>query len=454
MAERVPKSRITRGGKIGRLAAEQAVRGAGTRLSMIGRSNHAKEILAERSTLQAAEQMVTVLGSMKGAAMKLGQMLSVLDVDLIPEDHRERFREKLAVLRDQAPKQPFPVMRKVVETELGPLRHTFADFDESPIAAASIGQVYRATLRDGRDVAVKVQYPGIEDAIRADMRNLALFAKFWRKTIPTLGATAVLEEIATNFESELDYPREAQTQHHVAQQFRGHPFIVVPDSVPEATSRRVLVTEYLDGESFGHMRTLGDDERNRIGELIYRFYIGNLFEHNEFCGDPHPGNILLAPDGRVGFIDFGLFNRMNPAHVEFEKNCHRVAAEGRADLLYDMMVGRGVIDPDAGVTPQECLDYVHAAAEWVLVDQEITITPELATGALVLAIDPRATEFTGMKHQMLPPEHVFSRRADFFTFGVLGQLDVTGNWHRIAREWLYDEPPATEIGRAIAEWRQ
>ncbi|PXX56325.1 ABC1 family protein [Nocardia tenerifensis] len=453
MGDRVPKGRLARGSKLGRLAAGQAIRGVGTRLSMIGRTEQARQVLSERSTLQAAQQLVTVLGGLKGAAMKLGQMLSVLDVDLLPEAHREMFRVKLAELRDQAPHVAFPAMRAVIEGDLGPMTGVFADFDESPIAAASIGQVYRARLRDGRAVAVKVKYPGVDDAVEADMRNLAMFSKLWKSMLPSAADTEVLEEISRNIGSELDYLREARTQHRVAARYRGHPFVTVPDSVGEHCGPHVLVTEFLEGEPYQRIRALPSADRDRIGELIYRFYISSLFADFEFCGDPHPGNIMLAADGRLGFVDFGLYHSMDPVHVEIERVCLRFAGEYRADELYDMWIRRGVIDPESDITAQECLDYVWAAAGWHLVDEELTITPELATGALILAVDPRAAEFRGMRQQRLPAEHVFSRRADLFTFAALGQLETTNNWHRIAREWLYAEPPVTEIGREVARWR-
>ncbi|WP_405136600.1 ABC1 kinase family protein [Nocardia sp. NBC_01388] len=451
MANRIPKGRVARGRKLGMLAAGQAARGATARLSMIGRSERAREVLAQRSTLDAAEQLVDVLGAMKGAAMKLGQMLSVLDLELVPESHRERFRTKLAALQDHVEALPFSTMRGQLEAEYGSLSTVFREFDEEPIAAASIGQVYRAVLKDGREVAVKVQYPGVEKAIKSDLRNLALFAKLWTSMWPALSGGAVIEEVRKNLESELDYRQEARIQHQVAEQYRGHPFIVVPDSVLELCRDRILVTEYLDSKPFSHMKTLPDAERNRIGELIYRFYLGSLFERGEFCGDPHPGNILLASDGRVGFIDFGLYNRMDAADIEFERQVARAASERRAEDLYALLAARGIIDPAAEVEPAECLEYIWSASAWNLADEEVTITSELATGALISAIDPRATEFSAMRHQLLPPEHVFSRRADFMTFGVLGRLVVTGNWHRIAREWLYGDPPVTEIGRVLAE---
>ncbi|WP_433592745.1 ABC1 kinase family protein [Nocardia sp. CA-145437] len=447
MTRRVRGGRVARGGRLGTLAAGQALRGAGTRVQMIGRTEEARRVLAERSTLQAAQQLVTVLGGMKGAAMKLGQMLSVLEVDLIPEAHREMFRAKLAELRDRAPAVDFAAMRKVIEDDLGPLSRVFAEFDETPVAAASIGQVYRATLHDGRTVAVKAKYPGVDDAVAADMRNLEFFSRLWKSALPSAADGGVLDEIARTIGTELDYVREARTQHRVAARYRGHPYIVVPDSIEEFCAPHVLVTEFIDGSPFEHIRTLPAADRDRLGELIYRFYITGLFTDDEFCGDPHPGNMLLAADGRIGFVDFGLYHRMDPRHVEFERTALRAAAENRPQDLYDLWTNRGIIDPAAGVTPQECFEYVWAAAGWHLLDEEITITPELATAAVVHAVDPRSADFRGMRRQLLPPEHVFSRRADLLTFAALGQLGATGNWHRIAREWLYDEPPVTEIGR-------
>ncbi|WP_433607009.1 ABC1 kinase family protein [Prescottella agglutinans] len=455
MADKVPTSRLVRGSKLGQVAAGRAIRNAGTRVSMIGRSEQVRARLAEKSAIAAADQLVTVLGGMKGVAMKLGQMLSILDLDLVPDEHREDFQRKLAALRDQAPTTSFDTMRGVIEADYGrPLSEVFAEFDPEAVAAASIGQVYRARLHDGRDVAVKVQYPGIDAAIRADMKNLTMFLKIWKSTVPTLSTPGLLNELRLNFEGELDYEREARTQHEIARLYADHPFIAVPDSLPQLSTRRVLVSEFFGGTGFAGIRALPQEERNRIGEIIFRFYIGSLYRYHEFCGDPHPGNVLLGADGRVGFVDFGLFNRMDVQHVEFEKLCLRAATEGRRDDLYALMVRRGVIAPDTDVTPDECLEYVYAAAEWNLVDEEIAITPDMASTGFLLAIDPRASDFSGMKGQNLPPEHLFSRRADFLTFGVLGQLDAAANWHRIGREWVYGEPPATELGVAEEHWRR
>lgn len=452
MAKNVPTSRLARGTKLGAVAASSVIRSKKTRLSMRGRSEAVRARMAEESMIRTTEQVVMVLGTMKGVAMKLGQMMSVLDLDLVPEDHRERFQQRLAVLRNAAPTVSFESMREVIEQDFGrPLAELFAEFDPEPIAAASIGQVYKARLHDGRSVAVKVQYPGVDIAVRADLKNLTMFRRVLASAMPWI-TPAVLDELKLNMEAELDYRAEAATQSEIATLYRGHPFVVVPDAVPELSTTRVLVSEFIEGTGFEDIAKMPAAERDRVGEIVYRFYVGSLFTFNEFCGDPHPGNVLLAADGRVAFLDFGLFDRMDPKLVHFEKLCLRAAAEERAEDLRQLMIDRGVIDSPEEIGAEECLEYVLAASEWCLVDETLTITPELASGAFLLAVDPRASEFTGMKQQNLPPEHLFSRRADFLTFGMLGQLDCTANWHSIAREWLYDEPPVTELGRAHHEW--
>lgn len=452
MAKQVPTSRLARGTKLGAVAAGSMMRKQRARLSMRGRSEAVRAQMAEESILRSTEQLVMVLGTMKGVAMKLGQMMSVLDLDLVPPEHRERFQKRLAVLRNAAPSVSFEAMRAVIEEDFGqPLDAVFAEFEPEAIAAASIGQVYLARLHDGRQVAVKVQYPGIDAAVRADLKNLSMFRRVLQSAMPWV-TPAVLDELRLNMESELDYQIEAQTQRDIADLYAGHPFVVVPRPVTEHSTQRVLVTEYLPGTAFEDIRALPRAERDRVGEIIYRFYVGSLFTFNEFCGDPHPGNVLLAEDGRVGFLDFGLFNRMDPEHVRFEAICLCAAAEDRGEDLRELMVQRGVIDSTDEIGVEECLEYVLSASEWCLVDQELTITPELASGAFLLAVDPRSSEFSGMKQQNLPPEHLFSRRADFLTFGMLGQLEATGNWHRVAREWLYDEEPVTELGKLHQQW--
>src|SRR3954462_4416534 len=262
--DRMPTSRVGRTAKVGSLAAGQALRQFGTRAANIGRSEEGKQAALERRHIEAAEKIVAALGTMKGAAMKLGQVLSFLDVGLVPEEHREEFQKKLAELRDAAPKIRFDDMRKVIEEELDePLRDLFADFGEEPIAAASIGQVYRATLHDGRDVAVKVQYPGVNAAVRADMQNLGIILRLMKRIAPGLDVKGTAEEIRERIVEELDYELEAHNQRALARIFKGHPFIVVPDVVSSLSRERVLVSEYVHGDGFDTLKTTDQATRDR-----------------------------------------------------------------------------------------------------------------------------------------------------------------------------------------------
>ena len=228
--DRIPTSRVARTARVSGLAAGQAARQLGTRAANLTRGEDGRQVALERRNLEAAEQIVAALGTMKGAAMKLGQVMSFLDVGLVPEEHREEFQRKLGELRDAAPKVRFADMRKVMESEYeDSLDEVFEAFDPEPIAAASIGQVYRARLHDGRDVAVKVQYPGVAQAVRADMQNLGMILRLMKQVAPGLDVKATAEEVRARIGDELDYELEAQNQRSLARIFRDHPFIVVPD---------------------------------------------------------------------------------------------------------------------------------------------------------------------------------------------------------------------------------
>src|SRR5436305_2144506 len=239
--DKIPTSRVRRTARVGRAAAGQAVRQAGTHVANVARSEDSASRALEKRHLEAAEQIVAVLGTMKGAAMKLGQVMSFLDVGLVPEEYRDEFQRKLGELRDAAPNVRFEDMRKVMEQEFDePLDEVFEAFEEEPIAAASIGQVYRAQLHDGRDVAVKVQYPGVAAAVRADMQNLGLILRLLKRIAPGMDPQAIGQEIRDRIHEELDYELEVQNQRALSRIFRGHPFIVIPDVVPSISRERVL----------------------------------------------------------------------------------------------------------------------------------------------------------------------------------------------------------------------
>jgi predicted unusual protein kinase regulating ubiquinone biosynthesis (AarF/ABC1/UbiB family) len=451
--DRIPTSRVRRTAKLGSLAAGQAMRQAGTRAANVARSQEEAQAALERRQLEAAEQIVTVLGTMKGAAMKLGQVLSFLDVGLVPEEHREEFQAKLAALRDAAPKVSFKDMRKVIEQELeDDLGELFAAFDEEPIAAASIGQVYRATLHDGRDVAVKVQYPGVAAAVRADMQNLGLIMRVVKRMTPGLDVKAVTEEIRLRIDEELDYELEAQNQRALARIFRGHPFIVVPDVVTRMSRERVIVSDFVDGVGFEQLKGYPQADRDRLGEIIFRFFFGCLLRHHQFSGDPHPGNFMLLADGRVAFLDFGLFKRMAAEDVASELAVARAVSESDAAAVHALLARNGFLPAPERVDPAELLAYMQDAVGWYTSDGELQLTPEIATRVAIESSDPRSRYFRTIRHQEMQPEHLFTLRMMLLTLAVLGQLRAKANWHRIAREWMYGEPAVTELGRLEEEF--
>lgn len=448
----IPTSRLRRSATVGKLAAGQAVRQAGTRAANLTRSDEGAQKALARRQLETAEQIVAALGTMKGAAMKLGQVMSFLDVGLVPEEYREQFQAKLAELRDAAPKVSFKDMKRVLEQEYDdPLDEVFDTFDPVPIAAASIGQVYRARL-DERDVAVKVQYPGVNIAVRADMQNLGMILRLMKSVAPGLDAKAMGTEIRSRIEEELDYELEAQNQRRLARIFREHPFIVIPDVVTSLSHERVIVSEFVAGRGFEEMKQLPQAERNRIGEIIFRFYFGCMYRHHQFSGDPHPGNCLLLDDGRMAFLDFGLFKRITATAAEFELQSQRLGIERRAGELIQHLHGGGWMSDPSMYTEDGILAQFDDFTWWYTRDEEVELTPEIATEVMIQMSDPRSRYFGQMRHETLPPDHLFGRRLETLTLAVLGQLHATANWHRIAREWIYGDAPETDLGRAEAEF--
>ncbi len=452
-SDKIPSSRVRRTATIASLAAGEAVKQFGTRAANVTRDEDASEAALSRRQLETAKQIVAVLGTMKGAAMKLGQVMSFLDVGLVPEEHREEFQRELAKLRDAAPTVSFKQMRKVVEDDLEePIGDVFATFDEEPIAAASIGQVYRATLRrDGREVAVKVQYPGVAGAVRADMQNLDMIMRVLKRMTPGLDVKAIAEEIRERIVEELDYELEAQNQRSLARIFAGHPFIVVPDVISDLTRERVLVSEFVSGVGFEELKRRPQAERDRVGEIVFRFFLGCLYRHRQFSGDPHPGNFLLQDDGRVAFMDFGLFKRLGAEPVELELAAQRAVVEDDAAALHALLAGSGFLPEPERVDPDHLLAFIRAAIWWyTTADETVELTPEIATLVMIESSDPRSSHFREMRHQHMNAEHLFGRRMEMLTLAVLSQLRAKANWHRIAREWMYGDEPVTELGRAEA----
>jgi hypothetical protein len=212
------------------------------------------------------------------------------------------------------------------------------------------------------------------------------------------------------------------------------------------------VSEFISGTGFEDLKSYPHEERDRIGEILFRFYFGCLYRHHQFSGDPHPGNSMLLDDGRMVFYDFGLFKRMPPGAVELEIQVARAIIEGDVDSIMSLGSEVGFFpDPDK-FDPQRVLAHFRAATSWYTVDQYTELTPDYATQVLIDMSDPRSEYFGQLRHESAPPDHIFGRRMEVLTLAVLSQLHARGNFHRIAREWFYGDPPATELGVLEAEF--
>jgi predicted unusual protein kinase regulating ubiquinone biosynthesis (AarF/ABC1/UbiB family) len=383
-------------------------------------------------------------------------VLSTVDFDMVPEGEREAFKEKLAALRDDAPQVPFKDMKKVLIDDLGgALDDHFATFAEQPIAAASIGQVYRATLHDGRDVAVKVQYPGVAEAVDTDLRNATLLVPLVKRLAPGLDGKALAAEMRERIGEELDYELEAQNQRRIERLLRGHPFVRVPRVDTSLSTRRVLVSEYVEGERFEEVRRADEAQRDRYGEIVFRLYFGLLYRDRIALGDPHPGNYLLCPDGRVCFLDYGLLRDVDVSRVAAERAIALAVRDGDAEALKAALRSGGYL-PDGradAVDADFALGLMRMAIKWYAVPGQRRFSPADSrrdSGRSRPDPEERAAMRTQINQFTLPPDAILIRRMHGIVAVVLGQLRAGADWGAIAAEYLHGEPPATPLGEAEA----
>ena len=396
--------------------------------------------------------MASTLGEMKGAAMKIGQLASFIDTEFLPPEYAELYQEELAKLRTSAPSMPWEKVRKVLEEEYRgePLDELFAEIEQEAFAAASIGQVHRATLHDGRAVAVKIQYPGVAEALESDLRNAGMIMRLARAIAPGLDAKAVAEELRLRVMEELDYEYEAQSQRTFARAYRGHPFIYVPDVLTRLSRRRVLVTEYVEGLGFEDVKHLPQADRDRFGEIVFRFSFGSIYHLQQFNADPHPGNYLLMPDGRVAFLDFGMTKRLDREQIELEQRAIDAAARRDPEALREALHDLGFVKNPSKLDAERLMEHVMVVGGWYMEDREIELTPERVMKVIESTSDPRSQYYDLMRRESIPAEELMGRRMETGVLAVLAQLRATRNWHRISREWIYGDPPATELGEL--EW--
>jgi len=434
------------------LLGVEAGRRYATKVANVTRTDDARTAADERRRLEAADHMVDVLGQMKGAAMKVGQLAALIDFNRLPDGDREEFQAKLARLNDSAPKASFKEMQKVIERDLGDrISNLFAEFDPDAAAAASIGQVFRARLHDGREVAVKVQYPRVAAAVRADLQNLGLLTRAMKHFAPGIDAKAMALEVRERITEELDYEHEAQAQRMFARRWRGHPFIAIPDVVSDLCRERVLVTEWMDGTSFEQLKSAPESTRDRVGEIVFRFYFGSLYRFGHFSADPHPGNFLLLRDGRVAFLDYGMTKMVPRATIETELGVLRGALDGDAAKVHAGLASLGFFAPnDPRFDPARVLAHVRALNAWYATDDRFTITPRYVSRLMLDAGDPRSEFWELMRNETVPADSVFANRMEGMTLAVVGQLNATANWHRLMSEWIYGAAPCSPLGVAEA----
>ncbi|HVM40063.1 MAG TPA: AarF/ABC1/UbiB kinase family protein [Acidimicrobiia bacterium] len=424
-----------------RTGAAQAV--AATRAA-VTRDASVKEMLEDERLARAAEHAARTMGDMKGAVMKVGQLLSFVDLDLVPP----AYRRALEVLQADAPPMPAGLAEQVVEAELGaPIGDLFTYFSPEPIAAASIGQVHMARFGEGDDeveAVVKVQYPGIADAVEADLANASLVSAVatlaqgaLRSLVPQVDARAIVEEIRDRVRDELDYEKEAASQARFADLHRDEPRIHIPRVFPERSGRRVLTMEYVDGMRWRAALDAPKDLRDQWGITIARFVFGSLYRHGLFNADPHPGNYLFHQDGSVTFLDFGCVKEFAPERIEQYWATAAAVKAGDEEAILDHMVALGLLrDRDVGDVAARLFEQVYRAWEPLRAPQPFTYTREWAAAAAADLMEMKFDRETRalVKRLDLPPDQVFLMRITAGLNSVLAGLGATIDWNTLGTD--------------------
>ncbi len=392
--------------------------------------------------MKTARDVAETMGDMKGAIMKFGQILSLMS-GVLPED----MTAELASLQRNAPPMAYNLVEDVFERDFGrPPEQIFRTFERMPFAAASIGQVHRATLLDGQDVAVKVQYPGVRKAIEHDLANVKLMVSLVGAMSPGIEPGPIVRDLKEGLLGELDYLREAASQERFAGHFRGHAFIRVPEVVHELTTPHVLVQEFIGGRPFATLYEADQATRDRIAEIVFRYSFGSIYRHRLFNGDPHPGNYILLDDGGVAFVDYGCVAEFTDAAIAGFVRVLRALLSGDLEEWRRGIVDMGILRADAPFTTDVLYEHMHWYWAPVLSD-ELTFTPELAREMV-----RRNTQTIGLGGRInqqcnVPEGMVYLTRINFGLSGLLGSLRASGPWRGIIEEYIDGREPCTELGR-------
>ncbi|MET7720460.1 ABC1 kinase family protein [Streptomyces mirabilis] len=432
----LPRKAVTRTAKLAALPlgfAGRATWGLGKRIG--GKS---AEIVGRELQQRTAEQLFKVLGELKGGAMKFGQALSVFE-SALPEEVAGPYRAALTKLQEAAPPMPTRTVHSVLRERLGEdWSELFQKFEDKPSAAASIGQVHRAVWHDGREVAVKVQYPGAGEALLSDLTQLSRFARLLGPLIPGMDIKPLIAELRDRVSEELDYALEAEAQETHATEFAGDPDVLVPAVVHQCD--QVLVTEWIDGIPMSEVIAEGTQEqRDRAGQLLARFLFSGPARTGLLHADPHPGNFRLLPDEksgwRLGVLDFGTVDRLPgglPSTIGYSL---RMTLEGEAEAVYELLREEGFVKESIELEPDAVLDYLLPIIEPAQVD-EFTFTRGWMRSQAARIADPRSPAHQLGRLLNLPPSYLLIHRVTLSTIGVLCQLGATVRLRDELEEWL------------------
>jgi predicted unusual protein kinase regulating ubiquinone biosynthesis (AarF/ABC1/UbiB family) len=438
---------------IPRRAASRTARLAALPLGFAGRTalglgkravGIASDVISADIQQRTAEQLFSVLGQLKGGAMKFGQALSVFEAAM-PEEMAGPYRQALTKLQEAAPPMPVASVHKAMTEQLGAgWRERFAEFDDSPAAAASIGQVHKAVWKlpparkNARpktlQVAVKVQYPGAGDALLADLKQLSRLASMFKIIQPGMDIKPLLAELRARITEELDYAMEAETQTAFAVAYADDPEIFVPRVV--ASAPRVLVTEWVDGTPLAKVITDGTEtDRDEAGRLMATLHFSAPARAGLLHADPHPGNFRILPDGRLGVIDFGAVARLPDGHPEPIGRLVRFALDGDAGAVADGLRDEGFIKPDDEIDAEAVLAFLRPMIEPVAVD-EFRFTRAWLRAEAARLSSPRSPAFQLSRKLNLPPSYLLIHRVTLGSIGVLCQLEAQAPYRAIIEKWL------------------
>ncbi|MFH9978557.1 ABC1 kinase family protein [Streptomyces sp. NPDC017179] len=435
----LPRKAVTRTAKLAALPlgfAGRATWGLGKRI--VGES---ADLVGRELQQRTADQLFKVLGELKGGAMKFGQALSVFE-SALPEEVAGPYRAALTKLQEAAPPMPTRTVHSVLEERLGAhWRELFEEFEDKPAAAASIGQVHRAVWHDGREVAVKVQYPGAGEALVSDLTQLSRFARLLGPLVPGVDIKPLIAELKDRVSEELDYGLEAQAQQAHADEFADDPDVVVPAVVHQRD--QVLVTEWMDGVPLSEVIADGTQaQRDRAGQLLARFLFSGPARTGLLHADPHPGNFRLLPGGpdgeddwRLGVLDFGTVDRLPGGLPPIIGAALRLALDGEADAVYEMLSTEGFVKESIELDPEAVLDYLLPIIEPAQAE-EFTFTRGWMRSQAARIADPRSPAYQLGKQLNLPPSYLLIHRVTLSTIGVLCQLGATVRLGEELEEWL------------------